>query len=140
MTCFTERSAYVAYPSSQMSVYMTIGPIVSYIISIFWPSSAFLFSLTLCFLSEYRVHPSTLLYFSTYLHYYYWTLNPPDYIYVRSSVSIMSLYYKCTCMYVFNVMKKVQVGKDQEKAQSEKDSHSINQGGKKQTNNQVLIP
>ena len=36
--------------------------------------------------------------------------------------------------------KKVQVGKDQEKAQSEKDSHSKNQGGKKQTNNQVLIP
>ena len=37
--------------------------------------------------------------------------------------------------------KKVQVGKDQEKAQSEKDFHSKNQGGKKkQTNNQVLIP
>ena len=36
--------------------------------------------------------------------------------------------------------EKVQVGKDQEKAQSEKDSHSKNRGGKKQTNNQVLIP
>ena len=36
--------------------------------------------------------------------------------------------------------KKVQVGKDQEKAQSEKDSHSKKRGGKKQTNNQVLIP
>ena len=36
--------------------------------------------------------------------------------------------------------KKVQVGKDQEKAQSEKDSHSKNRGGKKQTNNQALIP
>ena len=36
--------------------------------------------------------------------------------------------------------KKVQVGKDQEKAQSEKDSHSKNRGGKKQTNNQILIP
>ena len=35
---------------------------------------------------------------------------------------------------------KVQVGKDQEKAQSEKDSHYKNRGGKKQTNNQVLIP
>ena len=35
--------------------------------------------------------------------------------------------------------KKEQVGKDQEKAQSEKDSHSKNRGGKKQTNNQVLI-
>ena len=28
-------------------------------------------------------------------------------------------------------VRKVQVGKDQEKAQSEKDSHSKNQGGKK---------
>ena len=37
------------------------------------------------------------------------------------------------------VCEKVQVGKDQEKAQSEKDSHSKNRGGKK-TNNQVLIP
>ena len=37
-------------------------------------------------------------------------------------------------------LKKVQVGKDQEKAQSEKDSHSKNRGGKKETNNQVLIP
>ena len=36
--------------------------------------------------------------------------------------------------------KKAQVGKDQEKAQSEKDSHSKNRGGKKQTDNQVLIP
>ena len=36
--------------------------------------------------------------------------------------------------------RKVQVGKDQEKAQSEKDSHSKNRGGKNQTNNQVLIP
>ena len=35
---------------------------------------------------------------------------------------------------------KVQVGKDQEKAQSEKDTHSKNRGGKSQTNNQVLIP
>ena len=30
-----------------------------------------------------------------------------------------------------NMHKKVQVGKDQEKAQSEKDSHSKNRGGKK---------
>ena len=29
------------------------------------------------------------------------------------------------------ISKKVQVGKDQEKAQSEKDSHSKNRGGKK---------
>ena len=38
------------------------------------------------------------------------------------------------------IHRKVQVGKDQEKAQSEKDSHSKNRGGKKQANNQVLIP
>ena len=30
-----------------------------------------------------------------------------------------------------NMKEKVQVGKDQEKAQSEKDSHSKNRGGKK---------
>ena len=39
------------------------------------------------------------------------------------------------CVFVFllaaNWGKKVQVGKDQEKAQSEKDSHSKNRGGKK---------
>ena len=33
-----------------------------------------------------------------------------------------------TCVGIF---KKVQVGKDQEKAQPEKDSHSKNRGGKK---------
>ena len=37
------------------------------------------------------------------------------------------------------IVKKVQVGKDQEKAQSEKDSHSKNRGGKNQTNNQALM-
>ena len=31
----------------------------------------------------------------------------------------------------FYMAKKVQVGKDQEKTQSEKDSHSKNRGGKK---------
>ena len=37
--------------------------------------------------------------------------------------------------------RKVQEGKDQEKAQSEKDSHSKNpRREKKQTNNQVPIP
>ena len=34
---------------------------------------------------------------------------------------------------VFIASKKVQVGKDQEKAQSEKDSHSKNRGGKNQS-------
>ena len=32
---------------------------------------------------------------------------------------------------IISEKKKVQVGKDQEKAQSEKDSHSKNRGGKK---------
>ena len=36
------------------------------------------------------------------------------------------------CVSSFQVYKKVQVGKDQEKAQSEKDSHYKNRGGKKQ--------
>ena len=36
--------------------------------------------------------------------------------------------------------KKVQVGKDQEKAQSEKTPTPKTKVGKKQTNNQVLIP
>ena len=36
------------------------------------------------------------------------------------------------CMILISLFhKKVQVGKDQEKAQSEKDPHSKNQGGKK---------
>ena len=38
------------------------------------------------------------------------------------------------------IYNEVQVGKDQEKAQSERDSHSKNRGGKKKTNNQALIP
>ena len=41
----------------------------------------------------------------------------------------------------FLQLKKVQVGKDQEKAQSAKDSHSKSPSWeKKQTNNQVPIP
>ena len=39
--------------------------------------------------------------------------------------------------FFFQIMsKKVQVGKDQEKSQSEKDSHSKNRGGKKKPNQQ----
>ena len=58
--------------------------------------------------------------------------------------------YKSSCLcqfgeafgnqFLLSIGKKVQVGKDQEKAQSEKDSHSKNRGGKKPTNNQALIP
>ena len=45
---------------------------------------------------------------------------------------------KVVCNYILCNIRKVQVGKDQEKAQSEKDSHSKNRGGKKQTHSQVL--
>ena len=38
---------------------------------------------------------------------------------------------KDSCSSARHCYKKVQVGKDQEKAQSEKDSHSKNRGGKK---------
>ena len=48
--------------------------------------------------------------------------------------------HKSVCIIFFFIVsltshKKVQVGKDQEKAQSEKDSHPKNRGGKKTTNN-----
>ena len=39
--------------------------------------------------------------------------------------------YTPTCAAEYKRHRKVQVGKDQEKAQSEKDSHSKNRGGKK---------
>ena len=42
---------------------------------------------------------------------------------------MLSIYFKK--LRALNYFKKVQVGKDQEKAQSEKDSHSKNRGGKK---------
>ena len=41
----------------------------------------------------------------------------------------LHVHVRFTCVIHFS--KKVQVGKDQEKAQSEKDSHSKNRGGKK---------
>ena len=46
--------------------------------------------------------------------------------YLRNSFAELSQYADDSA-----VWKKVQVGKDQEKAQSEKDSHSKNRGGKK---------
>ena len=42
-------------------------------------------------------------------------------------------------MAILTIEKKVQVGKDQEKAQSDKKSHSKNRGGKNLINNQVNI-
>ena len=60
---------------------------------------------------------------------------------VYQAVLLPTLLYACETWTVYQRHAKVQVGKDQEKAQSEKDSHSKNRGGKKkQTNNQVLIP
>ena len=46
---------------------------------------------------------------------------------------VFTIYGHCTLQpaWSFDLEKKVQVGKDQEKAQSEKDSNSKNQGGKK---------
>ena len=43
----------------------------------------------------------------------------------------LNLHYVPVAKSYIDQKKKVQVGKDQEKAQSEKDSHSKNQGGKK---------
>ena len=54
------------------------------------------------------------------------TLSPCDMVHLSSRSRYVIYPFKpemCT--------KKVQVGKDQEKAQSEKDSHSKNRGGKK---------
>ena len=79
------------------------------------------------------------------LHY---TSNQSDKVELTQAVQIESDYTNSSCAYiqtqnqqVYNPQhingqslfygKKVQVGKDQEKAQSEKDSHSKNRGGKK---------
>ena len=48
-----------------------------------------------------------------------------------SSTNLITTYNCHPDRTLFNMFKKVQVGKDQEKAQSEKDSHSKNRGGKK---------
>ena len=55
---------------------------------------------------------------------------------MRDSTFVRDINITLTVLYLwtlssFKERKKVQVGKDQEKAQSEKDSHSKNQGGKK---------
>ena len=51
------------------------------------------------------------------------------------------MFLVCSGVFIsIELYKKVQVGKDQEKEQSERDSHSKNRGGKNQTNNQALIP
>ena len=55
------------------------------------------------------------------------------------TIQIVELRSSDECM-AFSMLKKVQVGKDQEKAQSEKDSHSKNRGGKKTKPNFALTP
>ena len=45
--------------------------------------------------------------------------------------SISKYLFRSYVHYFGIIIKEVQVGKDQEKAQSEKDSHSKNRGGKK---------
>ena len=49
---------------------------------------------------------------------------------MKWNVLLYSHYGNMPVQYM-DILKKVQVGNDQEKAQSEKDSHSKNQGGKK---------
>ena len=51
-------------------------------------------------------------------------VRPGQYVYQRHAKRLNHFHLSC-------LRKKVQVGKDQEKAQSEKDSHSKNRGGKK---------
>ena len=45
----------------------------------------------------------------------------------NEALTVVIITKTCRC----DIQKKVKVGKDQEKAQSEKDSHSKNRGGKK---------
>ena len=54
----------------------------------------------------------------------------PTFLYCQTSVSSIVTKY-LLLPDVTDWFKKVQVGKDQEKAQSEKDSHSKTRGGKK---------
>ena len=51
---------------------------------------------------------------------------------VDKKISIIQNGAKYITFWLENESKEVQAGKDQEKAQSEKDSHSKNRGGKKQ--------
>ena len=58
--------------------------------------------------------------------------NPNAYAIYTDFFSCKSLKFQQKIFDNFNMFaQKVQVGKDQEKAQSEKDSHSKNRGGKK---------
>ena len=58
------------------------------------------------------------------------TMVPHPYL-TDDSPRILGRPLMCNIGNTCGIRKKVQVGKDQEKAQSEKDSHSKNRGGKK---------
>ena len=58
-------------------------------------------------------------------------------LYLPYLSTALSAYLPFVIKFIIYVQKEVHVGKDQEKAQSEKDSHSKNRGGKK-TNNKTL--
>ena len=58
------------------------------------------------------------------------TIRPDQICWALSNV-YLSMYTKRIGIRNETGFEKVQVGKDQEKAQSEKDSHSKNRGGKK---------
>ena len=49
----------------------------------------------------------------------------------KQNIKALGLAVSDKIVFMFFLFEKVQVGKDQEKAQSEKDSHSKNRGGKK---------
>ena len=58
----------------------------------------------------------------------------------QQQIAQLGVWLICIHYYILSLVQKIQVGNDQEKAQSEKDSHTKNGGGKKQTNNTVLRP
>ena len=74
------------------------------------------------FLAEFKSYPKCLL-----------EIGCVNFLIVTDFEALLS---ECTRSKLFGplfiaIFKKVQVGKDQEKAQSERDSHSKNRGGKK---------
>ena len=67
-------------------------------------------------------------------NYIYWHSSESPYIPGHkhlNTIVFLSVKFSLQCTLVNGDSDKVQVGKDQEKAQSEKGSHSKNRGGKK---------
>ena len=50
---------------------------------------------------------------------------------LKAAITMIYFIFYSENQYISKLDKEVQVGKDQDKAQSEKDSHSKNRGGKK---------